>query len=223
MDSPDLARAGQVVAPMTMMNNETFSVIPVRMPNSKEEVSAVVSSEDYERLVAITPVWHVSSSGYVITSKRLEGRSKVTYMHREVLGESGTHRNGDKFDNRRCNLQASPLRCDYELSTISPFLDFPYKSSEPLPTDSRHMTIDYENGMIYKGEIHNSVPHGFGTLYEDSKHKVSLGWWLQGTFQGGVVLYPTAIPKAIKEEYNITIPQIQKAVLVVNGKVYLQR
>jgi hypothetical protein len=221
MDSPDFAQRHHVGTPITMMTNDNFSVIPVRMPNSKEEVSAVVSSEDYERLVAITPVWHVSSSGYVITSKRFEGKHKVTYMHREILGEPGTHLNGDKFDNRRSNLQPSLRRCDYEVATISPVLDFSYKSTDDFPSDSSHITIDYENGMIYKGEIHNSIPHGFGTLYEDCKHKVSLGWWLQGVFKSGVVLYPTPIPKAMKEQYNVTIPQVKQAILVVNGKPYL--
>jgi hypothetical protein len=221
MDSPAFVPKEQTVAPLSTPKNDSFSIIPVRMPNTKQEVSAVVSSEDYEKLVAITPVWHVSSSGYVITSKRQEGKNKVTYMHRVILGESGTHLNGDKFDNRRSNLQPSLRRCDYRLSTISPILDFVYKSTDELPVDSSHVTIDYENGMIYKGEIHNSIPHGFGTLYEDSKHKVSLGWWLQGAFKSGIVLYPAPLPKAIKEEYNISIPQIKQAVLVVNGKAQL--
>jgi hypothetical protein len=223
MDAPshDLGSKQHFAAPSYSCRNASFCSIPVRMPNTKEEVSALVSPEDYDKLIDITPVWHVSSSGYVITSKRVDKKNVVRYMHREILGDSGSHVNGDKFDNRRCNLRLSrrnhPRPCEVVeeelIKTVSPLLDHTY-TNEDCPGESRHCTIDYENGMVYKGEIHNYRPHGFGRLEEVNKHKISLGWWMQGTFKSGLVMYHAPIPLRLRELG--LVPQVKQAVLVVN-------
>jgi hypothetical protein len=68
--------------------------------------------------------------------------------------------------------------------------------------------------MNYSGEIHGYKPHGFGTLTEENK--MSLGWWLQGSFKSGIVMYLKPIPLLLKS--TSPIPQIKYAVLVVNEK-----
>lgn len=141
-------------------------------------------------------------------------------MHKEVLGgSSGSHINGDKFDNRRNNLRSTQKRPtdvveeDF-IKTVSPLLDHVLPMNM-VPAESVHCTINYENGMIYQGEIHNYRPHGFGTLIEKEKFKTSLGWWLQGVFRSGIVMYHTPIPEILRTEHMI--PQVKQAMLVVDG------
>ena len=63
---------------------------------------ALVDDQDYDRLVA-EGSWHFDRY-----AKRVNKRV-VTYMHRVVMGspvdEQVDHINGDKLDNRRCNLR----------------------------------------------------------------------------------------------------------------------
>lgn len=66
----------------------------------------LVDDDDLER---IGPKWHVSHNGYAIRRERLpEGRKRVLYMHREIMGSDDRdvdHVNGNRLDNRRCNLR----------------------------------------------------------------------------------------------------------------------
>jgi len=199
------------------------------MPNTKTTVSALVSPQDYDKLIDITDVWHVSSSGYVVYSKRTQNKTVVTYMHREVLGAPGRHINGDRFDNRRCNLRFSnrspgkrvqDMKQDdlLKIKTVSPLLDHELDPTE-IPSESKYCTVRYSPDMVYKGELLDCKPHGFGTLLEDSKAKVSLGWWMQGTFRSGLVVYVAPIPEKMREDRPI--PQIRQACLVVNGEMIL--
>lgn len=216
MDAPGLCPGGAPSARVIDLNYSCCS-IPVRMPNSKLEIAALVSPEDYEVLRAITPVWHVSSSGYVITSRD----RKVTYMHKVILnGNPGTHLNRDKFDNRRSNLQPKQHSSsrhhnrdndEIHIKTISPLLDHVHNASQ-VPAESPHCSIDYENGMKYQGEIHHYRPHGFGTLTEANLCKTSIGWWIQGTFKNGLVIYQKPMPSILHEQGFA--PQIQVAIMV---------
>lgn len=71
---------------------------------------ALVDDEDYEDLSKLK--WHISGRGYASRqSPRENGRQRVVFMHRVILGlKHGDgvdcdHINGDRLDNRRANLR----------------------------------------------------------------------------------------------------------------------
>ena len=69
---------------------------------------ALVSLEDYDRLAGQR--WHLSTIGYPRTRHGPGSRTHV-YMHQLVCqapeGHHVDHVNGDKLDNRRCNLRSA--------------------------------------------------------------------------------------------------------------------
>lgn len=80
-------------------------------------LSLWVSHEDYDR--AAQHSWRVDDRGYVARTYRENTKSKRVRLHRFVLGllknspESRTevdHINGNKLDNRRCNLRICTSR-----------------------------------------------------------------------------------------------------------------
>lgn len=65
---------------------------------------ALVDPEDYDRLIVYR--WHKNDRGY---ARRTYDKGKCMYMHHAVLprkkGFLNDHINGDKLDNRLCNLR----------------------------------------------------------------------------------------------------------------------
>lgn len=74
---------------------------------------AIVDAEDYEYLMQWQ--WHPEWHGYATRSKRINLKTLSIKMHRIILGrildrelqskEKTDHINGDRLDNRRCNLR----------------------------------------------------------------------------------------------------------------------
>jgi hypothetical protein len=186
--------AERVFIPRNMQHNSSFCEIPVRLPKSTTEVMALISPEDYPRVTAVADMWHISSSGYVVSSKRENNTFVATYLHRLIAGSPAKHINGDRLDNRRSNLILSnrhgkspkrPAEMDVEeliMHSSHPLDD--WTSSHPL-SHKRQQTIDYGNGKFYSGEMDHGVPHGLGTLIETSR--TSFGWFIQGKFKSGIV------------------------------------
>jgi hypothetical protein len=71
--------------------------------------SAIVDDQDYEYLSQFK--WHYHYNGYAIrqTSRRLPIKRTTVSMHREIMNPPDDmeidHVNGNKLDNRRCNLR----------------------------------------------------------------------------------------------------------------------
>lgn len=78
----------------------------IQLPRGKV---AIVDVEDYERLSKFD--WRLSGKdGCDYAVRRIGGTSIQILMHREILGDipkgkDVDHINGDRFDNRRCNLR----------------------------------------------------------------------------------------------------------------------
>lgn len=70
---------------------------------------ALIDSDDYE-LVA-SRKWVLSRKGYAIHNTSIDGKSRCVWMHRLInntpSGFATDHINGDKLDNRRCNLRTA--------------------------------------------------------------------------------------------------------------------
>ncbi len=74
---------------------------------------AIVDIEDFERLNQYK--WHCTTLGYATRQVRIgkgtrkRGLRKTLFMHREIVkcpfGMETDHINGEKLDNRRCNLR----------------------------------------------------------------------------------------------------------------------
>lgn len=81
---------------------EVVEMKTISLTNSDKKV--LVDDEDYERLSVFR--WFIIGDRYV---RRTAPRGSSIYMHREIAGTPAgfdtDHINGDKLDNRRCNLR----------------------------------------------------------------------------------------------------------------------
>ena len=63
--------------------------------------------------------WYVSSKGYAARNFGVAGHNNIKYMHRIIMGEPVgmviDHINGDKLDNRRCNLRVCSNRTNVRM------------------------------------------------------------------------------------------------------------
>jgi hypothetical protein len=68
---------------------------------------AVIDLDDLENVDGNW--WHLSKTGYATRHETIEGKERLIYMHRLVMGaqkgETVDHINGDKLDNRKENLR----------------------------------------------------------------------------------------------------------------------
>lgn len=86
--------------------------MPREIPLTRDRV-AIVDDEDFEQVSQHR--WHALGAGsgrahvYAVRTVTSEGRRRMIYMHRYLLGVSATvhldHINGDTLDNRRSNLR----------------------------------------------------------------------------------------------------------------------
>jgi len=195
-------RAAHVVVPMSHINNSSSCLIPAFTPLRTGRVMVSVSPEDYERLIDLSSSWRVTDSGYVVFGKRIGGRNTITYMHTVVFGGPCTHVNGDRLDNRRCNLTGSKKRrrpTEFTLETILDIVDNP---------------VTYCDGKQYHGDHVDGKPHGFGILVESKKK--SIGWWSNGDFDSGIVMYILPVPSVMLSSVQMFHPT-KRAILVHNN------
>lgn len=186
--------AARVILPDRGIRNMSYCEIPVRMPKSEMQVMTLVSPEDYTYLTSLAPTWRMNAKGYVVISKRVDGKYRLMYMHKEVAGGASKHLNGDRLDNRRENLVPSlPRRPFIELSPMNlhsnhPLHDAVKTAEEAMDFDyaGTHSHIQYDSNKVYSGETHNGLPHGLGTLLE--KNRTSFGWFIYGQFKSGCVV-----------------------------------
>lgn len=202
--------AEHMTAPTPPPSNDSFCFIPARLPRQGGEVNIPISLEDYDRIVEIASLWRVSSSGYVVVGKRVNGKNTVRYLHKEVFGDTCTHINGDRLDNRRSNLASSKKRRRPAEMDLLEFVDSPLLF-EAIQTDP----VTYSNGKKYYGEEHETKPHGFGMLVEPKKR--SLGWWWDGEFYSGIVMHLAAVPERMNDCVQVFHP-VEEAVLVHRNK-----
>lgn len=216
----------RIVLPERCFANMSYCEIPVKVPKTETQIMTSVSPEDHAMLKSISPVWRMNSSGYVICSKRSDGKYRLVYMHRVVAGGPAKHLNGDRLDNRRENLiptkprrpfiQLSPL----DLHSSHPLGDVARTVEEAMSIEpiGKYSTITFLDEKLYSGEIHNSLPHGFGTLLE--KNRSCFGWFLNGRFKSGVVLDHPDVCDRLRYLYQQShVKPIRDAFVVrANGK-----
>jgi hypothetical protein len=205
------ARGELMTAPRPAPSNDSSCFIQGRLPRQGGEVNITISVEDYDKVVAIASHWRVSSSGYVVSAKRVNGKNTVRYLHKEIFGDTCTHINGDRLDNRRSNLTASKKRRRPAEMDLLEFIDSPLEIDN-LPTDP----IVYGDGKQYYGEIYQDKPLGFGMLVESKKR--SIGWWYYGEFHSGIVMHLAPVPGRMMDCVQVYHP-VEEAILVHRNNV----
>lgn len=219
--SNEFVHAKQECIPTISRRNSSFCIIPARINNTFSTVDAIVSPEDYDKLIKISAEWYVSSNGYVVHSRRVDKKYVRKYMHKEIMGSSATHINGDRLDNRRENLvlknrkRVSDISLqDLELSSILPL----ECSTSEIPEQGKDVTILYDE-KIYSGEVVSYLPHGFGVLTETQK--TSLGWWHEGAFRKGLIMEHKPVPPRLRDAcgFHSQMGPVKRAYIWWNNKV----
>lgn len=212
-DSPtfDYARAQHVIVPMTAPKNDTSCFILAGRARDPNLEKVLISPEDYERVVEIASTWRISSSGYVVIGRRVLGKNTVTYLHKVVYGDTCTHINGNRLDNRRSNLTSSKKRrrpADMGQEQLMEFVDDPFEVKK-----MKDDVTTYPDGKIFYGETKNMRPNGFGMLVESKKR--CLGWWKEGEFHSGIVMHLASVPSMMVNDPQIlAFHPVRKAALV---------
>ncbi|MEK6878193.1 MAG: HNH endonuclease [Nanoarchaeota archaeon] len=79
-------------------------IIEIEIKHKNQLFIAVIDKEDYKRISEFK--WHLRKNGYIFTFCK---KYKSLSLHRLILGEKENliidHINGNKLDNRKCNLR----------------------------------------------------------------------------------------------------------------------
>jgi hypothetical protein len=76
---------------------------------NSQRFAALVDETDVEAVSGY--YWSIDNNGYAYRKTRVDGKTRLVYMHRDLLGLvpgdglQADHINGDKLDNRRANLR----------------------------------------------------------------------------------------------------------------------
>jgi hypothetical protein len=86
------------------------------------KTATVVDDADYDQINAYN--WFLSGTGYAVAFVPVDGRFKLTYLHRFLMdaqpGEMVDHCNGDALDNRRNNLRLATPQQNGQNKRLSP-------------------------------------------------------------------------------------------------------
>jgi hypothetical protein len=166
-----------------------------------------ISTEDYDRVMAISDKWRLTTSGYAFHTSKIENVAETTYLHVFIHGKSAKHVNNDRLDNRRENLidssrgpPAKRVKTEedlFVLHTPRVVCEDMYKFSS-TDADLKRYTgfgqIEYDNDKFYSGEIKAGKPHGYGHLFEGNLSTQSCGNWSNGSMMTGMVLTFKRLP-----------------------------
>lgn len=183
--------------------NQDFRYINVT-DHHRNVMAAMVDAEDYDRLVSLSNNWRVDTKGYVVSSTRVGQKFTRLYLHREVLGKTGTHVNGDRLDNRKKNLVESTKKRksfgahenerEFKIQKIDCSPQKFHCEDPLLPTISNENATVYYNGKAYVGKVERGIPHGCGQLYEQDEHKLTIGTWDRGVIVDGLIIAYKPLP-----------------------------
>lgn len=100
---------------------------------------AIVDDDDYERLSKFG--WFYHKNGYAMRSYKIDGNSKKSRMHREVLmapkGKDVDHINGNKLDNRKSNLRIATRSQNNANSKLSSHNNSGYRGVGWMPARNK--------------------------------------------------------------------------------------
>lgn len=176
-------------------------------------VYAKIDPEDYDRMMGISTTWKLSPSGYAFVCKRTgdnKDQTKTIYLHREIYGNQARHVNGDRLDNRRCNLVLSTRKLTRPQTVAEDFVLHQvrmmttscctYNEDDPvLPRVNGYAIIKMKNNKIYSGEVVDGQPKGYGmiSINGDAPYDMT-GLWENGHLISGIITYYKPLPDVLE-------------------------
>lgn len=89
----------------------------MKIISTRKSEKIVVDDDIYEKFG--DKKWYISSKGYAARNFGSTGYNNIKYLHRLIMGEPTgmviDHINGDKLDNRRCNLRICSNRTNVRM------------------------------------------------------------------------------------------------------------
>jgi hypothetical protein len=208
--------------PFPKLESQDWTTVPVSMPHKDGYVYAKVSVIDYETVVAVSPIWRKSSSGYAI---HINGDGATTYMHKLIHGGSAKHLNGDRLDNRRSNLCSTSKKRKQPFEIHRPdsskHIDEmnTFKSTDPaLPCMNGFCKIEFPKGKYYVGDVEGGIPHGYGVMFKRDPPYEQDGMWVRGEIQVGSIKHLNYVPKCMcPDKHPCPFREVTKVEAVHNG------
>lgn len=200
------------------MTEREYALVEVLLQKGAGSVYSKIDIEDQSRVLAIASKWRLSSNGYAIVVRRIHGKVCTTYLHKTIFGSACRHINGDRLDNRRFNLSASP-RTDRgsELAIRKlPDLELNSESEEHDGFQIKVYHVDTPDEKIYVGHMKDNMPHGFGVL-TIKPSKQLIGEWVSGQMITGSIHHYMTPPNLCPIEIPIVGWDIFKIEHVING------
>lgn len=157
------------------MDTQVLTQVPVK--DGQNLRYATILKSDQELIESVSTAWRLSSTGYVLSVKRINGKIQTSYLHKIVAGGPAKHINGDRLDNRRSNLLL--LRNDGGMADIDVLEEDNNIEETPLPS--------------FVGELKDGQPEGYGLLATQLETHTTheIGIWDQGVLTKGIrVTYP---------------------------------
>lgn len=155
----------------TKMNTEQLTQVPVK--DGQDTRYATILQSDKELVESVSCSWRLSSTGYVLAVKRVNGKLQTSYLHKILAGGAARHINGDRLDNRRSNLLL--LRGDGLIADID-IIDSGDAETTQLPLPS------------FVGDLKDGQPHGYGLLATQLETHTTheIGVWESGILVRGI-------------------------------------
>jgi hypothetical protein len=161
--------------------------------------SALVDDDDYDRLRSYQ--WFLSGTGYAVGFVPVNGRFELVYMHRLILkagpDQLVDHVNGNKLDNRRCNLRLATPQQNSQHKRVSPLSNTHLKGVGWHKRRRKyHARIQFQGMRCHLGFFQDAELAALAydaaarTLFGDyalcniptsGLHDVSAFWWLTGS------------------------------------------
>lgn len=209
--------------------DQDYDTIPVLLHNNSGVAYSKIDKQDYQWIIDFATTWRLTTNGYARTTKNVDGKHKMFYIHSLVFGDRARHINGDRLDNRRQNLVAVTKKRrnsdrdeqDFKISrptvVSEECVEF-HNQESSLHSYTGYAIIHYRKQKHYSGLVEEGIPSGYGILYEHEFQQQSMGMWKNGKMIQGMVLQYRPLPTCIcQAEILCPVRVVERVDVVKDG------